>query len=74
MSETAQNVLNTMLFHTGDQSSKFMLVLATNRPHELDEALLDRMDEIIQVRNNSNAESSMVRGAISALETWKCTS
>lgn len=26
-----------------------MLVLATNRPEDLDEALLDRMDEVIQV-------------------------
>ena len=49
MSETAQNVLNTILFHTGEQSSRFMLVLATNRPHELDEALLDRMDVVLQV-------------------------
>lgn len=49
MSEVAQNVLNTMLYHTGAQSSHFMLVLATNRPSDLDEALLDRMDEVVHV-------------------------
>lgn len=46
VSEVAQNVLNTFLYHTGAQSSQFMLVLATNRPSDLDEALLDRMDEV----------------------------
>jgi ATPase family AAA domain-containing protein 3A/B len=46
MSEVAQNVLNTVLYHTGEQSFRFMLVLATNRPEDLDEALLDRMDEV----------------------------
>jgi len=49
VSETAQNVINTFLYHTGEQSNRFMLVLATNRPEDLDEALLDRMDEV----NNS---------------------
>jgi hypothetical protein len=49
VSEVAQNVLNTILYHTGGQSKVFMLVLATNRPEDLDEALLDRMDEVIQV-------------------------
>lgn len=47
VSEVAQNVLNTFLYHTGAQSSQFMLVLATNRPSDLDEALLDRMDEVL---------------------------
>jgi ATPase family AAA domain-containing protein 3A/B len=47
VSEVAQNVLNTFLYHTGSQSARFMLVLATNRPSDLDEALLDRMDEVL---------------------------
>jgi SpoVK/Ycf46/Vps4 family AAA+-type ATPase len=46
--KVAQNVLNTILYHTGSQSRVFMLVLATNRPEDLDEALLDRMDEVSQ--------------------------
>jgi ATPase family AAA domain-containing protein 3A/B len=56
MSEVAQNVLNTVLYHTGEQSTRFMLVLATNRPEDLDEALLDRMDEVIEVPLPGEAE------------------
>ena len=37
VSEVAQNVLNTFLYHTGAQSTHFMMVLATNRPEDLDE-------------------------------------
>jgi ATPase family AAA domain-containing protein 3A/B len=42
MSEAAQNCLNTLLYHTSEPSSQFMLILATNRPQDLDEAILDR--------------------------------
>ena len=37
-----------MLFRTGDQSRDFALVLATNRPGDLDAAVLDRMDESLE--------------------------
>ena len=47
-SETIRNALSTMLFHTGTPSSQFMLVLATNRPHDLDHAILDRIDEAVE--------------------------
>lgn len=40
--------LNALLYHTGEQSRDFMLVLATNRPDALDEAILDRMDDSIE--------------------------
>lgn len=40
--------LNAMLFRTGDQSKDFVLVLATNRPADLDPAVLDRMDEALE--------------------------
>ena len=39
---------NALLYHTGEQSRDFMLVLATNRPDTLDEAILDRMDDSIE--------------------------
>ena len=45
MSEDLRNALNAILFHTGTQSHKFMLVLATNRPGDLDAALTNRIDE-----------------------------
>jgi len=56
MSEVAQNVLNTVLYHTGGQSNDFMLVLATNRPEDLDEALLDRVDEVRRVPDAAQGE------------------
>lgn len=40
--------LNAALFRTGDQSKDFAVVLATNRPADLDPAVLDRMDEALE--------------------------
>jgi len=37
------------LYQTGTQSRSFMLVLATNRPEELDAAILDRVDVSILI-------------------------
>eukprot|EP01023_Acetabularia_acetabulum_P013040 TRINITY_DN16199_c0_g2_i11.p1 TRINITY_DN16199_c0_g2~~TRINITY_DN16199_c0_g2_i11.p1 ORF type:complete len:626 (+),score=131.65 TRINITY_DN16199_c0_g2_i11:144-1880(+) len=48
MSEGLRGALNAVLYRTGDQSRDFMLVLATNRPEDLDVAILDRMDEVIE--------------------------
>lgn len=45
MSDTAHNALNAMLYNTGGERKDFMLVLATNRAEDLDEAVLDRCDE-----------------------------
>jgi ATPase family AAA domain-containing protein 3A/B len=39
-----RNALNALLYQTGTHSKTFMLVLATNRPEELDPAILDRID------------------------------
>lgn len=41
--------LNALLYQTGTPSRKFMLVLATNRPHDLDAAILDRVDVSINI-------------------------
>ena len=43
-----RGALNAMLFRTGDQSKDFAVVLATNRPSDLDAAVIDRMDEAIE--------------------------
>lgn len=48
MSETLRNALTTILYHTGTPTSQFMMVIATNRPGDLDSAVLDRLDESIE--------------------------
>eukprot|EP01051_Picozoa_sp_SAG22_P008082 SAG22_NODE_596_length_8727_cov_107.360338_8_plen_383_part_00 len=48
MSEHQRNALNAMLFQTGSQSKNFVLVLATNRPADLDAAVIDRCDEMVE--------------------------
>lgn len=42
-----RNALNALLYRTGDASTRFMLVLATNRPGDLDAAINDRVDESV---------------------------
>ena len=49
LSEEAISALNAFLFHTSDPSYTFMLVLATNRPGDLDAAVLDRVDEAVEI-------------------------
>ena len=46
-SEHRRNVLSALLYHSGTQSDKYMLVLASNRPGDLDSAITDRMDEAL---------------------------
>lgn len=48
MSESQRSALNALLFRTGDQSRDIVLVLATNRPGDLDSAITDRMDEVLE--------------------------
>lgn len=45
MSEPMRNALNALLYRTGTASRSLMLVLATNRPGDLDAAVTDRVDE-----------------------------
>eukprot|EP00752_Nemacystus_decipiens_P007451 g6660.t1 len=45
MSEDTRNALNALLHNTGSASRRLMMVLATNRAEDLDEAVLDRMDD-----------------------------
>jgi len=47
MSEAMRNALNALLYHTGTQSKHFMLVVATNRPEDLDSAVTDRIDDTL---------------------------
>lgn len=56
MSEEARNVLSAFLHHTGTESDKFVVVLATNIRDILDRAVLDRMDESFEFPLPSLAE------------------
>lgn len=42
-------LLNAFLNHTGEASKKIMLILTTNRPQDLDEAVLSRIDHQIYI-------------------------
>lgn len=48
MSEAQRSALNALLYRTGDQSRDIVLVLATNRPSDLDAAVTDRVDEVLE--------------------------
>jgi len=47
ISENLRNSINAFLYRTGSPSTKYMVVLATNAPQLLDEAIQDRMDEVL---------------------------
>merc|ERR1719369_2280899 len=48
ISEDLRATLNAFLYRTGDQSGKFMMVLASNTPEQLDWAIDDRLDEVVE--------------------------
>lgn len=48
ISEDLRAMLNAFLYRTGDQSNKFMLVLASNTPEQFDWAVNDRLDEMVK--------------------------
>jgi len=48
-SDGQRHALNALLYQTGTESYSFMLVLATNRPEDLDPAVLDRMDVSVRI-------------------------
>ena len=47
MSEFMRHTINSFLYRTGSPSDNVILVMATNTPEQLDEAVHDRIDEII---------------------------
>ncbi|VTJ67006.1 Hypothetical predicted protein [Marmota monax] len=47
ISEDLRAALNAFLHRTGQHSSKFMLVLASNQPEDFDWAVSDRIDEMV---------------------------
>ena len=47
MSEYLRHTVNSFLYRTGTPSDKVIIVMATNCPEQLDEAVHDRIDEIV---------------------------
>jgi len=56
ISEDLRATLNAFLYRTGDQSDKFMMVLASNTPEQLDWAINDRLDEVVEFASPGRAE------------------
>ena len=52
----ARDALNVLLSMTGSASCHLMLVLTTSNPEALDEAVLDRMDELVELALPSRRE------------------
>ncbi|CAD1472443.1 unnamed protein product [Heterotrigona itama] len=48
ISEDLRAMLNAFLYRTGEQSNKFMLILASNTPEQFDWAVNDRLDEMVE--------------------------
>jgi ATPase family AAA domain-containing protein 3A/B len=60
ISENLRNAINAFLYRTGSPSNKFMVVLATNAPQLLDEAIQDRIDEMVLFDRPSIKERSNI--------------
>jgi len=56
ISENLRNAINAFLYRTGTPSSKFLVVLATNAPQMLDEAVQDRIDQMVNFEKPSVKE------------------
>merc|ERR1719276_854431 len=48
ISEDQRNALNAFLYRTGTETDKFMMVYASNQPSQFDEAVTDRIDEMVE--------------------------
>jgi len=48
ISEDQRNALNAFLYRTGTESDQFMMVYASNQPSQFDEAVMDRIDEMVE--------------------------
>lgn len=56
LSELLRQTINTFLFRTGSPSYKVITVLASNIPEQLDDAVHDRVDEIVYFGKPSEEE------------------
>ena len=51
-----RHTINSFLYRTGSPSDKVIIVLATNAPDQLDSAVHDRIDEIVNFGLPSKTE------------------
>ncbi|KAG5176903.1 hypothetical protein JKP88DRAFT_170782, partial [Tribonema minus] len=47
ISEDMRNALNAFLYRTGEATDRFMVVYASNQPEQFDDAINDRIDELV---------------------------
>ncbi len=56
VTKESYHILNNFLNHTGTRSDTFMIVLATNHPELLDQAMHSRIDDAVQIKLPELAE------------------
>ena len=56
MSEDMRHTINSFLYRTGSPSDKVVVVMATNTPDQLDAAVHDRIDEVVNFGKPSQSE------------------
>ena len=56
MSEDMRHSINSFLYRTGSPSDKVIVVMATNTPDQLDSAVHDRIDEIVNFNKPTVSE------------------
>ncbi|MCP9262056.1 ATPase family AAA domain-containing protein 3 [Dirofilaria immitis] len=60
ISENMRATLNAFLYRTGEQSRKFMLIVASNQPEQFDWAVNDRLDELVEFKLPGLAERERI--------------
>ena len=60
MSENLRQCVNTFLYRTGTPSEKLVVIMATNNPQDLDEAVHDRIDEVVTFGIPSESERRLM--------------
>ena len=60
MSEYMRHTVNSFLYRTGSPSDKVIVIMATNSPEQLDEAVHDRIDEVVGFGVPSEKERNLM--------------
>ena len=60
MTEDMRNALTALLYQTGEQSHRFVMVLATNRPNDLDTASSHKNENLIHGSEQDTVRSDSI--------------